>query len=227
MFQLGNSLKWGVLPIFWIFGCIGCAADDVEEGVVSAELDAAEEAGAATTEGSDAESAPSGDGAADPEEGANPDRVPIAGEGKERGRILGTLEVPGYQKGTIQLDAVVELESGAKVIANERYRKPGPFRLVIRGEYTEVNLVAYLDLDDDGPTAGDLRYEYEGNPISLADGERIEGLVVTVVEQTEQVDEEDEKQMELPDVGGGRWTSKTLPDSTRQPICYHELPTQF
>ena len=28
----------------------------------------------------------------------------------------------------------------------------------------------------------------------------------------------------MPDVGGGRWTSKTLPDSTLQPINYHELP---
>ena len=189
MFPRRRTLKIGGLHVFALLFGIGCGAEEAEELVSGTELDVSEEAGDGEAEGAEEENAPSG--SADEElGGATPDRVPIAGEGKERGRILGTIEVPGYKKGTIQLDAVVELEDGAKVIANERYRRPGPFRLVVRGDYEEVNLIAYLDLDDDGPTAGDLRYEYEGNPITLADGERIEGLVVTVLDEPTEVLEE-------------------------------------
>jgi hypothetical protein len=154
-----------------------------------------DDAGVAGEEPVAEEGSASGDGVAartaDPDSlGAAPDRVPVAGEGKERARIMGTVEVPGYKQGTVQLDAVVDLDGTPQVVANERYPKPGQFRLVIRGAHESVDLIVYVDVDDDGPTAGDLRYEYEGNPVMLADGERIEGLVITVrEEQTTAVDE--------------------------------------
>ncbi|MEE2750255.1 MAG: hypothetical protein VX519_02400 [Myxococcota bacterium] len=185
MFQPRRTIKSTSLLVISVFLGFGCAGEDAEDGVEGTESEAVQAA-----KDEDASDVEEGDAPPEGAEGelggATPDRVPIAGEGKERGRILGTIEVPGYEKGIIQLDAVVELEEGAKVIANERYKRPGPFRLVVRGDYEEVNLIAYLDLDDDGPTAGDLRYEYEGNPVSLAEGERIEGLIVTVVAEPEE-----------------------------------------
>jgi hypothetical protein len=172
----GIGMNWGLHAVTLIF-MVACGGEDKEDLTSGAEVPSVGEVdGDGTTE--EAGDAPS----KAQDDGANPERVPIAGEGKERGRILGTIEVEGYTKGTIQLDAVVDIDGGAKVIANERYQRPGPFRLVVRGAYDEVNLIAYLDIDDDGPTAGDLRVEYAGNPIKMADGERIEGLVVRVVE---------------------------------------------
>lgn len=116
---------------------------------------------------------------------ASPDNVPLAGEGEVTARIQGTLEVPEFKGGLIQLDAVAEVDGQNQVVANERYEEPGDFRLVVRGEHSAVNIVVYLIAEgNEGPGAGDVRFEYPGNPISLEnDGEvmEIEGLVVRVV----------------------------------------------
>jgi hypothetical protein len=171
-----SPIQWFSIGVLLCLGVAGCSdADEADPGVEGEE--AAQEEGSSS--GDEAEAA-----AADPDSlGAAPDRVPVAGEGKERARIMGTVEVPGYKQGTVQLDAVVEVDGTPQVVANERYPKPGQFRLVIRGAHESVDLIVYLDVDDDGPTAGDLRYEYDGNPVMLAEGERIEGLVITVKEE--------------------------------------------
>ena len=121
------------------------------------------------------------------EEGPDPTRIPVAGEGKERGRIQGDVEVAGFAGGLIHIDAVVEEEGENVVVAKATFDKPGPYRLVVKGEHPEVNLVVYLDVDGDGPTAGDRRYEYPGNPVALAEGERIEGLTIVVESDTEEL----------------------------------------
>ena len=180
----GNArIQWVWMGALLCWGAAGCSDSEEGDAGVDGEQVAAGEA-ASAGEGAEAS-------AADPDSlGAAPDRVPVAGEGKERARIMGTVEVPGYKQGTVQLDAVVDLDGTPQVVANERYPKPGQFRLVIRGAHESVDLIVYVDVDDDGPTAGDLRYEYDGNPVMLADGERIEGLVITVKDtQTTAVDE--------------------------------------
>eukprot|EP00975_Prorocentrum_lima_P055814 11701145-Prorocentrum_lima.AAC.1 len=40
-------------------------------------------------------------------------------------------------------------------------------------------------------------------------------------------DANDEEDIELPDVGGGRGSAKTLAPATLQPIVYHEFPVIF
>ena len=116
---------------------------------------------------------------------ASPDNVPLAGEGEVTARIQGSIVVPDFKGGLIQLDAVAEVDGQNQVVANERYEEPGDFRLVVRGEHSSVNIVVYLIAEgNEGPGAGDIRFEYPGNPVSLEnDGEvkEIEGLVVTVV----------------------------------------------
>jgi len=166
---------WGVA----LFMGMGCSSD--EEG--SATEPASEDEQVVTEDQVEPEGAEGAEAGSEEGLGAAPDRLPVAGEGKERARIHGTLVYSAYEKGTVQLDAVVEVEGTPQVVANERYPKPGDFRLVIRGDHESVNLVVYVDLDEDGPTAGDLRYEYEGNPVMLAEGERIEGLVINVKDE--------------------------------------------
>ena len=174
--QGDSRFRWFLAGMFICWGASGCS--DAEEGGAGAEGEEAV-----------AEEGPSSGNVADAADagpdslGAAPDRVPVAGEGKERARIMGTVVVPSYKRGTVQLDAVVDMDGTPQVVANERYPKPGQFRLVIRGAHESVDLIVYVDEDDDGPTARDLRYEYEGNPVMLADGERIEGLVITVKEE--------------------------------------------
>ena len=116
---------------------------------------------------------------------ASPENVPLAGEGEVSARIQGTIEVPDFKGGLIQLDAVAEVDGQSQVVANERYEEPGEFRLVVRGDHPAVEIVVYLIAEgNEGPGAGDVRFEYPGNPISLDNGDdvmEIEGLVVTVV----------------------------------------------
>ena len=181
--QCDSRNSWFSIGLLLISGLGGCSGgDEADVGVGGEELGEEQ----ASPSGEEGEAS-----AADPDSlGAAPDRVPVAGEGKERARIMGTVDVPNYKQGTVQLDAVVDMDGTPQVVANERYPKPGQFRLVIRGNHESVDLIVYVDVDDDGPTAGDLRYEYDGNPVMLADGERIEGLVITVKE--EQIIAEDE-----------------------------------
>jgi hypothetical protein len=93
-------------------------------------------------------------------------------------RLEGTLVYEEFSGGVLQVDVVGERDGNPNVVGMERYEQPGPFRIAVRGEFETVDLVVYVDADGDGPSAGDLRVEYSGNPISVVDVELIEGLVV-------------------------------------------------
>ena len=97
----------------------------------------------------------------------SPAHVPMAGEGEISARLSGVVEVPNFTGGKIQLDAVAQVDGQTHVVANERYDEPGEFRLVVRGEHESIDIVVYLIAGDGGPAAGDVRFEYPGNPISL------------------------------------------------------------
>lgn len=118
--------------------------------------------------------------------GPSSENIPIAGDGEVQARISGIVVVPDYNGKAIQFDALAEFEGQSVVVANERYDAPGEFRLVVRGEHESVDIVVYLDVDGDGPSQGDFRYEFEGNPIALHPviGEvvEIEGLEILVVD---------------------------------------------
>lgn len=131
-------------------------------------------------------------GSAEPELGPapgagqpSPDHVPVAGEGEISARLSGKVEVPDFAGGMIQLDAVAKVDGQSHVVANERYDEPGDFRLVVRGEHKSVDIVVYLISGDGGPAAGDVRFEYPGNPVSLIAGEdgvfELADMVITVI----------------------------------------------
>jgi len=116
---------------------------------------------------------------------ASPDHVPVAGEGEISARLSGRMEVPDFTGGMIQMDAVAEVNGQSHVVANERYEEPGEFRLVVRGEHTSVDIFVYLIAGDSGPGAGDIRFEYPGNPVALGEGGdevfEIKDMVITVI----------------------------------------------
>ena len=122
-------------------------------------------------------------------DGPSADNIPIAGDGEIQARISGVVDVPDFNGQVIQFDALAEFEGQSVVVANERYDAPGEFRLVVRGEHESVDVIVYLDVDGDGPSQGDLRYEYPGNPIPLNPeaGEVVEigGLEISVVDTGE------------------------------------------
>ncbi len=106
-------------------------------------------------------------------DGGGPDRdAPITA------RLEGTLVYEEFTGGMLQVDVVAEKGGSPQVVGMDRYEQPGAFRIAVRGEFDSVALVVYVDADGDGPSAGDLRVEYSGNPISLVDTEVVEGLVV-------------------------------------------------
>ena len=116
---------------------------------------------------------------------ASPDNVPLAGEGEITARLTGRIAVPDFDGGLIQLDAVAEVDGQNHVVANERYEEPGEFRLVVRGEHKSVDIVVYLiAAGNEGPGAGDVRFDYPGNPVSLESEDgvtEISDLLIEVV----------------------------------------------
>ncbi len=124
--------------------------------------------------------------------GPSAENIPIAGDGEVQARISGIVDVPGYIGQAIQFDALAQFEGQSVVVANERYDAPGEFRLVVRGEHESVDIVVYLDVDGDGPSQGDFRYEYVNNPIALNPvvGEVVEilGLELLVVDDGQAAD---------------------------------------
>ncbi len=110
-------------------------------------------------------------------DGGGPDRdAPVSA------RLEGLLVHEAFAGGNLQVDVVGEREGTQQVVGMERYDEPGPFRIAVRGDFQEVDLIVYVDVDGDGPSAGDLRVEYAGNPISLVDVEVVEGLTVDLAE---------------------------------------------
>ncbi len=110
-------------------------------------------------------------------DGGGPDR-----DAAVRATLQGTLVHEAFAGGVLQVDVVAERDGSPQVVGMERYEQPGPFRIAVRGDFESVELIVYVDADGDGPSAGDLRVSYSGNPISLVDTEAVEGLTVDLAE---------------------------------------------
>lgn len=83
--------------------------------------------------------------------------------------LPGTVEVPGYTGGLIQVD-VYPAESdmtGQGPLTTLRMSAPGPFKLLLPPEVPRIAIRAQLDLKQDGPDWRDPFVLYSGNPIGL------------------------------------------------------------
>lgn len=110
-------------------------------------------------------------------DGGGPDRdAPVTA------RLEGVLVHEAFTGGMLQVDVVGERDGTQQVVGMERYEQPGPFRIAVRGDFQAVDLIVYVDVDGDGPSAGDLRVEYAGNPIAVGDVEVVEGLTVDLAD---------------------------------------------
>lgn len=84
-------------------------------------------------------------------------------------KLTGTVEVPGLEKGQIQLDI---FEAGAdptnqQPITTIRLQKPGPFSLLLPGDVSQVDVRGVIDITGDGPTYDDAFMAYPDNPVSV------------------------------------------------------------
>ena len=162
---------------------------------------------------------------------ASPDHVPVAGEGEVSARLSGKVEVPDFSGGMIQMDAVAEVDGQSHVVANERYDEPGEFRLVVRGTHKAVDIVVYLIKGDGGPSAGDVRFEYPGNPVSLVSEDdtvfELADMVITVIPEEDngdpgagkplKNDQENAPPEALPAVGQGDAPAEKNPEGGATP----------
>jgi hypothetical protein len=100
-------------------------------------------------------------------------------------KLGGTVEVPGWEKGQIQIDvhtATAKRANGDAPVAVIRIAQPGPFELYLPKGTEAIQLSAILDYESNGPDANDISMDYPGNPVSLADG--IPSITITINRDT-------------------------------------------
>lgn len=97
--------------------------------------------------------------------------------------VRGTLSAPGLEDATIDLDifAIDPEGHGGRRYLGKIKAGPGPFSFQAPQSYGEIELEAMVDLDDNGPTPGDPRGVYAGNPLTIATDDVAE---VDIVVQT-------------------------------------------
>lgn len=84
-------------------------------------------------------------------------------------KLEGTFAVEGYTKGRLQVDvfAAGDATKGRGPLTSVPFEGPGPYVLYLPASVGQVDLVAMVDVDSDGPNAGDLVKAHPDNPISV------------------------------------------------------------
>ncbi len=95
-------------------------------------------------------------------------------------KLSGRVDVPGYEKGIIQIDVFPAGQSGEGngPLTTARFQKPGAFELLLPPDVEAVELSAILDFKGDGPQFDDATATYEKNPITVGDG--VTGIVIEI-----------------------------------------------
>jgi hypothetical protein len=91
-------------------------------------------------------------------------------------RINGTVSVPEYSGGSIQIDVFDASEE--RVVGTTRLTAPGSFGLELDPPPRAVRFVVYLDLAADGPGAGDVRFTWTRGALAIPPSGDVEGLVL-------------------------------------------------
>jgi len=91
-------------------------------------------------------------------------------------RIAGSVSVPEYTAGTIQID--VFDAGGEQVVGTTRLTAPGAFGLELDPPPTAVQFVVYLDPGSDGPGPGDVRFTWTRGALAIPPGGNVDGLVL-------------------------------------------------
>ncbi len=74
--------------------------------------------------------------------------------------VAGMVRLDDFRGGTLQVDAVTfDEKKRQQVVGSTRLTGPGAFSLVVREGTTAVSFVIYEDVDSDGPSRGDRRFD--------------------------------------------------------------------
>lgn len=171
-----SSTAVGALAL--LFGLVTACSEPTETPIASGEAGAPAPGGPGQPP-----PPPSGEGGGGGGSGA-PDQATLAtAEGSIK--LGGMVEVPGWEKGQIQIDvhtATAKRANGDAPVAVIRIAQPGPFELYLPKGTDAIQLSAILDYESNGPDANDISMDYPGNPVSLADG--VPTITITINRDT-------------------------------------------
>lgn len=114
-----------------------------------------------TTAGGEAPDNPAGppangEGVPEPEAGARPTNARFEINEGEGVILSGTISYPGAKTGTMRMDFLTLAESSHPQLAHAASLPGlGPYSIEIPKDYGELHIVAFIDVDGDGPTPSD------------------------------------------------------------------------
>lgn len=161
------------LRLLLFFGLTLAACSDPTETVVEGD------GSAATPNAGGASGAPTGDAAGAPAAGGSGGGGSTAADqatlSKTEGavKVKGTIVVPGYEKGQIQVDVhgpAADRSKGDPPLTVVRVPAPGDFEIFLPPGTASVKLSAILDYEGNGPDSTDINLEYPGNPVDTSSG---------------------------------------------------------
>ncbi len=91
--------------------------------------------------------------------------------------ISGSVLVPQYKAGAIQIDIVDASADPPRVVGSTRLEEPGPFHARLTARADSIRFIAYLDENGDGPGPGDTRVVIDGDALEIPQDGDLENLV--------------------------------------------------
>lgn len=111
-------------------------------------------------------------GGGDPSGGGAADQASLA-QAEGAIKVTGTVDVPGWEKGQIQIDVhtpSANRTNGDAPVAVVRVPKPGPFEIYLPKGTEKISISAILDYEGNGPDAEDISIDYPSNPVDVSTG---------------------------------------------------------
>lgn len=149
--------------------------DDVDVTDVTLEL----VAGARGQGGPEHSAAAPGAPGGGPGGGAGGGQDLFAGASGDRVTVRGTLVYDG--EGSVDLDVFVPDEStaGGRRMLGKLMRAPGAYEISVPAGYGPLILEAFIDVNQNGPGAGDPMGRYEGNPVVVGNSD-VDGIDIVL-----------------------------------------------
>lgn len=99
--------------------------------------------------------------------------------------LRGTLNMTGFKGKRVQIDVIGVNASGQRgVLGGARMPTPGEFSIEVPQSTQPVSFLVYDDIEANGPSADDVRYDFSSRPLQLDGSKLMEGLVIDVDQHT-------------------------------------------
>ena len=119
-------------------------------------------------------------------------------ESEDALKIHGTMQIPDYSKGRIQIDVMKSgsIGEGSTPIMAVPFEQPGPYEMWLPADVEKVDLVAILDFESDGPDYKDVILPHPDNPITLGETTEVNWRLSTDPTQAEPPTEIDQEALD-------------------------------